>query len=103
MVKILQYFSRTKRHTLHRVFCHASSDLDHVRHQSVKTVKLASATRQNDPVFQHVPQLKSVYPVIDNNFLFETSGDAYKIVKAGDDVEKQKVLSASSFHFLFLP
>lgn len=40
-------------------------------------------------------KLKSVYPVIDNSFPFETSGDAYKIVSAGDDVEKQKELSAS--------
>ncbi len=40
-------------------------------------------------------RLKSVYPIVDTTFPFETSGDAYKIVKAGDDVEKQKALSAS--------
>ena len=40
-------------------------------------------------------RLKSVYPVIDTAFPFETSGDTYKIVSAGDDVEKQKVLEAS--------
>lgn len=40
-------------------------------------------------------KIKSVYPVIDTSFPFETSGDAYKIVSAGDDVEKQKELSAS--------
>lgn len=57
-----------------------------------KSVKVSFKLKSND---ETNVKLKSVYPVIDNNFLFETSGDAYKIVKAGDDVEKQKVLSAS--------
>lgn len=40
-------------------------------------------------------KLKSAYPVIDDAFPFETSGDAYKIVSAGADAEKQAKLSAS--------
>ncbi|MBR1866591.1 MAG: hypothetical protein IJ801_08800 [Lachnospiraceae bacterium] len=40
-------------------------------------------------------KLKNVYPVIDSAFPFETSGDAYKVVKAGSKEEKQAVLSAS--------
>jgi len=40
-------------------------------------------------------RLKSVYPVIDSVFPFETSGDAYKVVSAGTDEEKQKSMSAS--------
>lgn len=39
-------------------------------------------------------KLKSVYPVIDTMFPFETSGDAYKVVSAGDDEAKQKELEA---------
>lgn len=39
-------------------------------------------------------KLKSVYPVIDTTFPFETSGDAYKIEYAGDDVNKQAALDA---------
>ena len=39
-------------------------------------------------------KVKSVYPVIDTMFPFETSGDAYKVVTAGDDEEKQKELEA---------
>ena len=39
-------------------------------------------------------KLKSVYPVIDTMFPFETSGDAYKIINAGADAEKQKELEA---------
>lgn len=35
-------------------------------------------------------KLKSVYPVIDSEFPFETSGDAYKVVSSGNDAEKQK-------------
>jgi hypothetical protein len=35
-------------------------------------------------------KIKSVYPVIDTTFPFETSGDAYKVVSAGNDEEKQK-------------
>lgn len=40
-------------------------------------------------------KLKNVYPVIDSSFPFETSGDAYKVVKAGDKAEKQAALSAT--------
>lgn len=40
-------------------------------------------------------KLKSVYPVIDASFPFETSGDAYKVVSAGSDAGKQAKLSAS--------
>lgn len=40
-------------------------------------------------------KLKSVYPVIDNSFPFETSGDAYKIITTDNDVEKQKALQAT--------
>ncbi|MDE6434013.1 MAG: hypothetical protein K2L07_07255 [Lachnospiraceae bacterium] len=40
-------------------------------------------------------KLKSVYPVIDTAFPFETSGDAYKVVSAGSDEEKQKSMEAS--------
>lgn len=40
-------------------------------------------------------RLKNVYPVVDSSFPFETSGDAYKVVSAGDDAEKQAKLSTS--------
>lgn len=40
-------------------------------------------------------KIKSVYPVIDNTFPFETSGDAYKVISAGDDEEKKKSMDAS--------
>ena len=40
-------------------------------------------------------KLKSVYPIIDSSFPFETSGDAYKVVKAGKKEDKQAELSAS--------
>lgn len=39
-------------------------------------------------------QLKSVYPVIDAAFPFETSGDAYKVITADGDAAKQSVLAA---------
>lgn len=39
-------------------------------------------------------KLKGVYPVIDTTFPFETSGDAYKVVSAGNDTAKQAKLSA---------
>jgi hypothetical protein len=38
-------------------------------------------------------KIKSVYPVIDTAFPFETSGDAYKVVSAGNDEEKQKSMA----------
>lgn len=40
-------------------------------------------------------KLKSVYPVIDTTFPFETSGDAYKVISAGNDEGKQLILNAS--------
>lgn len=40
-------------------------------------------------------KIKSVYPVIDSVFPFDTSGDAYKVVAAGDDPAKQLSLDAS--------
>ncbi|MDE5777441.1 MAG: hypothetical protein K2I10_02865 [Lachnospiraceae bacterium] len=40
-------------------------------------------------------KVKSVYPVIDNTFPFETSGDAYKVISAGDDEKQQKSMDAS--------
>lgn len=40
-------------------------------------------------------KLKSVYPVIDTTFPFETSGDAYKIIYSGDDEKKQLSLDAA--------
>jgi len=39
-------------------------------------------------------KLKSVYPVIDSSFPFETSGDSYKIITA-DDEQKQQALEAA--------
>lgn len=39
-------------------------------------------------------KIKSVYPVIDTMFPFETSGDAYKVISSGNDEEKQKTLDA---------
>lgn len=57
-----------------------------------KKVKVEFKLKSNDATNV---KIKSVYPVIDNSFPFETSGDAYKIVSAGDDVEKQKELGAS--------
>lgn len=57
-----------------------------------KNVKVSFKLKSNDSA---TIKLKSVYPVVDTSFPFETSGDAYKIVKAGNDSEKQKVLSAS--------
>ncbi len=39
-------------------------------------------------------KIKDVYPIIDSSFPFETSGDAYKVVKAGNDAEKQAKLAA---------
>lgn len=40
-------------------------------------------------------KLKCVYPVIDTTFPFETSGDAYKVISAGNDQGKQLSLNAS--------
>ncbi|MCM1179540.1 MAG: hypothetical protein NC347_04730 [Clostridium sp.] len=40
-------------------------------------------------------KLKSVYPVIDTAFPFETSGDAYKVASAGTDEEKQKSMKTA--------
>lgn len=38
-------------------------------------------------------KIKDIFPVVDDTFPFETSNDAYKVVKAGDDIEKQQKLS----------
>lgn len=60
--------------------------------KSGKEVTVAFVLKSNNPANI---KLKSVYPVIDNTFPFETSGDAYKIITAGDKEEKQKTLDAS--------
>lgn len=52
-----------------------------------KKVDVAFKLKSNDTTNV---KLKSVYPVIDNAFPFETSGDAYKVISAGSDEEKQK-------------
>ena len=57
-----------------------------------KNVKVEFKLKSNDTTNI---KLKSVYPVIDTMFPFETSGDAYKVISAGDDAEKQSNLSAS--------
>ena len=57
-----------------------------------KSVKVAFKLKSNDTVNI---KLKNVYPVIDAAFPFETSGDAYKVISAGNDTEKQLNLSAS--------
>lgn len=57
-----------------------------------KKTKIAFKVKSGDS--QNI-KLKSVYPVIDTVFPFETSGDAYKVVSAGTDEEKQKSMSAS--------
>ena len=57
-----------------------------------KNVKIAFKLKSNDTTNV---KLKGVYPVIDAEFPFETSGDAYKVISAGDDAEKQVNLSAS--------
>lgn len=59
--------------------------------KSGKSVTVAFVLKSNDPT---TIKLKSVYPVIDTAFPFETSGDAYKIISA-DDAEKQKTLEAT--------
>lgn len=57
-----------------------------------KSVKIAFNLKSADA---NSIKLKSVYPVIDDAFPFETSGDAYKVVTAGGDAGKQAKLSAS--------
>lgn len=59
---------------------------------SGKTVKVEFKLKSNDA--ENI-KLKSVYPVIDTMFPFETSGDAYKVISAGNDAEKQLNLDAS--------
>ena len=54
-----------------------------------KSVNVAFTLQSNDTANI---KLKGVYPVIDNTFPFETSGDAYKVVSAGTDTEKQAKL-----------
>ncbi len=55
-----------------------------------KSVKISFNLKSSD---SGTIKLKSVYPVIDSMFPFETSGDAYKVIKA-DDANKQAVLPA---------
>ncbi len=57
-----------------------------------KNVSVAFTLKSNDTANI---KLKGVYPVIDSDFPFETSGDAYKVVSAGTDTEKQAKLSAT--------
>lgn len=57
-----------------------------------KSVNVAFTLQSNDTANI---KLKGVYPVIDNTFPFETSGDAYKVVSAGTDTEKQAKLSVT--------
>ena len=57
-----------------------------------KKIKVEFKLKSNDKANI---KLKSVYPVIDNAFPFETSGDAYKIISAGSDAAKQENLDAS--------
>lgn len=59
--------------------------------QAGKAVTVAFSLQSNDTTNI---KLKGVYPIIDATFPFETSGDAYKIVTAGTDAEKQAKLSA---------
>lgn len=56
-----------------------------------KKIKIAFKLKANDAA---KIKLKSVYPVIDTEFPFETSGDAYKIESAGADAAKQAELNA---------
>lgn len=56
-----------------------------------KEVKVAFILKSADA---ETIKLKAVYPVIDASFPFETSGDAYKVISAGSDTDKQTKLSA---------
>ncbi len=40
-------------------------------------------------------KIRSVYPVIDTMFPFETSGDAYKVISSGEDANQQIALDAT--------
>lgn len=57
-----------------------------------KKVKVAFKLKSSDT---SKIKLKSVYPVIDADFPFETSGDAYKVENAGKDEDKQKALNVT--------
>ncbi len=57
-----------------------------------KKLKIEFKLKSNDVA---TIKLKSVYPVIDTAFPFETSGDAYKVVSAGTEAAKQAELEAS--------
>lgn len=57
-----------------------------------KNLKVAFKLKSNDSANI---KLKSVYPVIDTTFPFETSGEAYKVISAGNDTDKQLNLNAS--------
>lgn len=56
-----------------------------------QSVKVAFNLKSSDA---NSIKLKSVYPVIDSAFPFETSGDAYKITTADGDPGRQAVLGA---------
>ena len=43
----------------------------------------------------NVIKIRSVYPVIDTMFPFETSGDAYKVISSGEDANQQAALDAT--------
>lgn len=57
-----------------------------------KSVKISFVLKSSDAANI---KLKAAYPVIEDSFPFETSGDAYKVVSAGADAAKQEKLSAS--------
>lgn len=57
-----------------------------------KKIKVAFKLKSGD---KDKVKLKSVYPVIDTEFPFETSGDAYKVESAGNDAAKQAELKAA--------
>lgn len=57
-----------------------------------KKVTVAFKVKSNN---ENSIKLKSVYPIIDSDFPFETSGDAYKVALAGDEAKKQKIMSVS--------
>ncbi|MDD6070931.1 MAG: hypothetical protein PUC12_09005 [Clostridiales bacterium] len=53
-----------------------------------KKVDVAFKLKSNDVA---KVKLKSVYPVIDTSFPFETSGDAYKVITAADEAMQQSM------------
>lgn len=57
-----------------------------------KKVKISFKVKSNN---EQSIKLVSVYPIIDSDFPFETSGDAYKVALAGQEEAKQKEMSVS--------